>query len=80
MWSLSKQSFPYPDAAVQVKRLYDTFGPKRLMAGTDWPVSLPHLPYGQAVSLYRNHLDFLSPQDRTQMLSKTVQQVWPFGI
>jgi len=38
MWSLSKQVFPYPDATVQVKRLYDGFGAKRLMAGTDWPI------------------------------------------
>ncbi len=80
MWSLSNQPYPYPDAAIQVKRLYDTFGAKRLMWGTDWPISLKQLPYDQAVALYRDHLDFLSPGDRTQILSKTVQQVWPFGI
>jgi L-fuconolactonase len=80
MWSLSKQAYPYPDAAVQVKRLYDTFGAKRLMWGTDWPISLKQLPYNQAVTLYRDHLDFLSPEDHRQILYKTVQQVWPFGI
>ena len=40
-WSLSSQSHPYPDAIAQIKRLYATFGAARLMAGTDWPVSLP---------------------------------------
>jgi predicted TIM-barrel fold metal-dependent hydrolase len=80
MWSLSKQPYPYPDAQAQVKRLYDTFGARRLMWGTDWPVSLKWLTYAQAVDLYRNHLDFLSPQDRAWILGKTVQQVWPFGL
>jgi L-fuconolactonase len=80
MWSLSKQAFPYADAAVQVKRLYDGFGPKRLMAGTDWPIVPKLVSYGQRVELFREHLDFLSAADRAQILSKTVQEVWPFGL
>jgi predicted TIM-barrel fold metal-dependent hydrolase len=50
------------------------------MWGTDWPVSLKQLPYAQAVALYRNHLDFMPAKDREQILRKTVQQVWPFGL
>lgn len=80
MWSLSKQPYPYPDAQAQIKRLHQAFTAKRLMWGTDWPVSLKELTYAQAVALYRDHLDFLSPEDHTQILYKTVQQVWPFGI
>lgn len=80
LWQVSKQAYPYPDGMDQVKRLYDAFGPKRLMWGTDWPVSLPKLPYDQIVKLYRDHLDFLPREDRTQILYKTVQEVWPFGI
>jgi predicted TIM-barrel fold metal-dependent hydrolase len=80
MWTLSKQAFPYPDAQTQVKRLYDRFGAKRLMWGTDWPISLKQLPYAQAVELYRDHIDFIAPADREWILGKTVQQVWPFGM
>jgi|SRR5215469_1641785 len=80
MWSLSKDAYPYPDAQLQVKRLYDTFGARRLMWGTDWPVSLKQLPYAKAVELFRDHLDFLAPADREWILYKTVQQVWPFGL
>jgi predicted TIM-barrel fold metal-dependent hydrolase len=80
MWSLSAQPYPYPDAAAQVKRLLDVFGAARLMAGTDWPISLPKQSYAQTVALYRDHLGFLSPQDHAQILSKTVQEVWPFHI
>ena len=78
MWSLSKQPYPYPDAQIQVKRLYDKFGAKRLMWGTDWPISLKQLRYAQAVELFRDHLDFLTAPDREWILGKTVQQVWPF--
>jgi L-fuconolactonase len=80
MWSLSAQAYPYTDAAVQVKHLYDTFGPERLMAGTDWPISLPKQTYAETVALFRDHLDFLSVADRTQILSETAQEVWPFHI
>jgi predicted TIM-barrel fold metal-dependent hydrolase len=80
MWSLSRESFPYRDADAQVKRLNDTFGPQRLMWGTDWPICLKQLSYDKAVALFRDHLDFLPATDREQILSKTVQQVWPFGL
>ena len=80
MWSLSKQPYPYPDAQTQVKRLYDKLGAKRLMWGTDWPISLRQLPYDKAVELFRDHLDFVPPADHAWILGKTVQQVWPFGL
>ena len=79
IWSLSKEAYPYPDAAIQVKRLYDKFGATRLMWGTDWPVSLKELAYDKAVALFRDHLDFLCCEDRRQILYKTVQAVWPFN-
>jgi len=80
MWSLSKQSYPYPDAAEQVKRLYDKFGAERLMWGTDWPICLKQLSYARAVALFRDHLGFMPTKDHEQVLYKTVQRVWPFGL
>jgi L-fuconolactonase len=80
MWSLSKLPYPYPDAAEQVKRLYDGFGAERLMWGTDWPIVADELSYARRVALYRDHLDFLSSRDRAQVLYKTAERVWPFGL
>jgi L-fuconolactonase len=80
MWSLSNQPYPYPDAQVQVRRLYDGFGPKRLMWGTDWPICLKQLTYAQAVELFRDRMDFFSAEDRKWILSGTVRQVWPFDV
>jgi predicted TIM-barrel fold metal-dependent hydrolase len=80
MWSLSKQAYPYRDADGQVKQLCESFGATRLMWGTDWPICLKQLSYGRAVDLFRNHLDFLSKEDRAQILYKTVERVWPFAM
>jgi L-fuconolactonase len=80
MWSLSKKPYPYPDAAEQVKRRCNTFGANRLMWGTDWPICLKDLSYDKAVALFRDHLDFLSPEDHQQILYKTVQRVWSFNL
>lgn len=80
IWSLSKQAYPYPDAAEQIKRLYGRFGAKRLMWGTDWPICLNDLSYRSAVDLFRNHLNFIPKEDHEQILYKTVQSVWPFEI
>jgi predicted TIM-barrel fold metal-dependent hydrolase len=78
MWSLSHEPYPYPDAAEQVKHILQVFGADRLMAGTDWPISLKQLSYAQSVELYRRHLPFLTPAEREQITAKTVQRVWPF--
>ncbi|MDO6413000.1 amidohydrolase family protein [Sphingomonas sp. BIUV-7] len=80
LWSLSRGPYPYDDMTRQLKRLIDAFGPKRLMWGTDWPVSAPFRDYADIVALYRDHLDFLSPDERAQILGRTVQEVWPFGL
>ncbi|WP_216599873.1 amidohydrolase [Sphingomonas sp. AP4-R1] len=80
LWSLSRAPYPYADMTDPLKRLVAAFGPKRLMWGTDWPVSLPYRGYADIVALYRDHLDWLPPEDRAQILGKTVQEVWPFGL
>jgi L-fuconolactonase len=79
-WSLSTEPYPYTDTIPQIKSLSEAFGASRLMWGTDWPISLKQLSYAKAVELYRDHLNFLSAQDHEQILYKTVQRVWPFGI
>jgi predicted TIM-barrel fold metal-dependent hydrolase len=78
MWSLSHQPYPYPDAQAQAQQLYKVFGADRLMAGTDWPISLRQLPYAQSVALYRDHLNFPTAEDRVQILSRTARSVWLF--
>jgi len=78
-WSLSKQPFPYTDSQAQVKRLYDAFGPQKLMWGTDWPLVENHCGYAKALSVVRDEMKFLSADDKSWILSKTIERVWPFA-
>ena len=78
-WSLSKQTYPWNDAQQLVKRLYDAFGPRRLMWATDWPiVENSKATYAQALTLVRDDMKFLNAEDKSWILSKTIERVWPF--
>jgi len=77
-WSLSKQPYPYPDTHHQVKKLYDAFGPRRLMWGTDWPLVERHCGYAKALALVRDEMKFLNDEDKRWMLAGTIERVWPF--
>jgi L-fuconolactonase len=77
-WSLSRQPYPWLDSQELVKRLHDAFGPQRLMWGTDWPIIEGVAKYEQALTVVRDDMKFLSADDKSWMLSKTVERVWPF--
>ena len=78
-WSVSRQPYPYPDAQAQVKRLYETFGPRRLMWGTDWPIVEAHCGYAKALAMVRDEMKFLNDEDKSWMLSRTVERVWKWS-
>jgi len=78
-WSLSRQPYPWLDSQELVKRLYDAFGPRRLMWGTDWPIIEGMAKYEQALTVVRDDMKFLNPDDKSWMLSKTIERVWPFA-
>jgi predicted TIM-barrel fold metal-dependent hydrolase len=78
-WSISRQAYPWLDAQEYVKRLYAVYGPQRLMWATDWPVDLKWTTYAQALSVVRDDMKFLNEEDKSWILSKTVERVWPFS-
>ena len=78
-WSLSRQDYPWLDSQRLVKRLYDTFGPQRLMWATDWPIANDRATYAQRLAVVRDEMKFLNADDKSWMLSKTVERVWPFS-
>lgn len=77
-WSLSKQDYPYRDTHDQVHKLYDAFGPQRLMWGTDWPLVEAKCGYAKSLRIVRDELKFLNDEDKRWILAKTVERVWPF--
>lgn len=77
-WSISKQTYPWLDAQHYVKRLYDAFGPQRLMWATDWPILETWTTYDKALTVVQDKMPFLNADDKQWLLDKTVGRVWPF--
>jgi L-fuconolactonase len=76
-WSLSSEPYPYYDAQTQIGRLYDAFGPRRLISGTDWPLVESYCTYAEAIDLYRRRIRFFSDEDRRWICGQTALEVWP---
>jgi L-fuconolactonase len=78
-WSLSREGYPWLDSQRLVRRLYDAFGPQRLMWATDWPIASDRVGYAQRLTVVRDAMKFLNAEDKSWMLSRTVERVWPFA-
>lgn len=77
-WSLSKQAYPWLDSQRLVQQLYEVFGPQRLMWATDWPIAPQLATYSQRLTVVRDRMQFLNADDKSWILSKTIERVWPF--
>ena len=77
-WNISHESYPWRDTHDLVKRVYETFGGKRLMWATDWPVCLNKASYAQTLTVVRDEMNFFSPDDLEWILGKTALTLWPF--
>ena len=78
-WAISRLPYPWLDAQEYVKRLYAVYGPQRLMWGTDWPVHEKWTTYAKTLSVVRDDMKFLSDEDKSWILSKTVERIWRFS-
>ena len=79
LWSLSREPYPYRDTHEQVKRVYDAFGPRRVMWGSDWPLVEKYCGYARALALYRDEIGFFTAEDRRWVLGGTALRLWPFA-
>jgi predicted TIM-barrel fold metal-dependent hydrolase len=64
---------PHEDLIPFIRRLYDAFGPRRLMWGSDSPYQLITETYEDSISLVRDRLSFLSVDDKQWILRKTAE-------
>lgn len=78
-YALGKKKAPYDDLKPMIRRLYDTFGPQRLMWASDAPYQLvgEGNTYKASIALIRERMDF-SASDRDWLLRKTAERVY-FG-
>ena len=66
--------YPYLDLA------FETFGPSRLMIGSDWPVCLVASPYGQVMDIVKKYLQRYSNEVREAVLGGNAQRFWRLKV
>jgi len=76
-YALGKKQAPYDDLRPMIRRLYETFGPQRLMWASDSPYQLVGAgnTYKASIALIRDRMDF-SAEDREWLLRKTAENVY----
>jgi len=73
----SAEPYPFTDVQPYLRRIYEAFGARRLLWGSDL-TRLP-VPYRDCLDLFRVALDFLSAEDRAWILGRAAAEVlgWP---
>ncbi len=74
-YALASKRPPHRELVPLIHRVYEAFGPQRLMWGSDYPFQLVE-SYEDSVSVVRDHLDFLSAHDRAWLLGKSAESVF----
>ena len=74
----SNLPYPHEDTFPTFRRIYDAFGARRLMWGTNFPGVMKGVGYLPALEMFRTHMDFLTDEDREWLFSKTALGVWDF--
>jgi predicted TIM-barrel fold metal-dependent hydrolase len=73
----SNEPFPFRDTHPFIRRIYDAFGPRRMLWGAD--LSRLRGPYRECLAQFHEGLDFLSADDKEWILGKSLAEVlkWP---
>jgi predicted TIM-barrel fold metal-dependent hydrolase len=64
----SSEPYPFPKLTPHLRRVYNAFGPRRMLWGTDYS-RLP-VPYREAVRHLQDGVDFLTKDDREWILGR----------
>jgi predicted TIM-barrel fold metal-dependent hydrolase len=73
----SEQDYPFRDIQPYLRQIYDAFGARRLLWGSD--ITRLRGTYAQCLNLFKQELDFLSADDQEWILGKTAAEAlnWP---
>lgn len=75
--ALSAEPYPYRDLEPFLRRVYDAFGPRRMLWGTDFTRLTSS--YADCLRHFREGLEFLSDEDKEWILGRTAETLlrWP---
>ena len=72
--------YPFRDQHAVYERIYDAFGPQRLLWGTDFPHIFGNIGYRAGLDLFRRHMPFLvDAEEQEWLFAKTALSIWNFG-
>jgi predicted TIM-barrel fold metal-dependent hydrolase len=76
-YALGRKQAPYTDLAPMIRRVFQDYGPQRLMWASDCPFQVEggHT-YEASLALVREHLEFLSRRDREWLLMGTAESLF----
>jgi predicted TIM-barrel fold metal-dependent hydrolase len=76
-YALGRKQAPYTDLAPLIRRVFEDYGPRRLMWASDCPFQVQDgNRYAPSIALIRDGLPFLSQDDREWMLGRTAASVF----
>lgn len=76
-YALGAKKPPHTELLPMIRRLYETYGAKRLMWGSDCPYQItPPNNYAESVALVRDKIDFVTKEERDWLLRGTAESVF----
>jgi predicted TIM-barrel fold metal-dependent hydrolase len=81
--SVSKSGkYPFADALPYVKRIYEAFGPDRLLFGTGYPgtcrAAYDRPTLAKEIELVEKHIPFFTKDDQAKFLGRNAAELWGF--
>ncbi len=76
-YALGKKQAPHADLVPMIRRMLDSYGPQRLMWGSDCPYQVQDgHTYHDSIALIRDRIDFLTTSDKNWLLRDTAAKVF----
>lgn len=75
-YALGKKKPPYLDLVPLIHRLYDAYGPDRLMWATDCPFQVVDHSYQDSIDLILKGAEFLTADEKDAILRRTAERVY----
>jgi L-fuconolactonase len=73
------QSPTFTEEPKALRMIYDAFGPRRMMWGSDFPPVASREGYANALAFPRDQIGYFSAEDKRWIFGETALSVWRFG-
>lgn len=74
------KNWKYEDFVPYLDLVTETFGTRRLMFGSDWPVSLVAGSYGDVLGIVRRYFEHFSPEEKAEVMGKVAAGFYQIAV